>query len=58
MSALAPQCSVTCLYETLFLIASGCEEKENFFEKSAGAALFGELAILICSCNSEIYLFI
>jgi hypothetical protein len=57
MSALAPQCGFTCLYETPFLKASGFEEKENFFEKSAAAALFGEFAILICSRNGEIYLF-
>jgi len=65
MSALAPQCSVTCLSvylseKTPFLKASGCEQKENFFEKSAAAAaaaLFGEFGILICSRNSEMYPF-
>jgi hypothetical protein len=44
-----------CLYETPFLKALGCEEKENLFEKSAAAVLFDEFSILICSRNSEMY---
>ena len=47
----------TPLYETPFLKALGCEQKENFFVKSATAALFDEFGILICSRNSEIYRF-
>ena len=46
-------CTTACLYETPFLKALGCDEKENFFEKSAAAALVDEFGVLICARYSE-----